>query len=124
MNYRDFLQSAERQLRLPWTGGPTVCDHERSYRLRDRPPVPGWYRFRVHGRRAELVGASEPAPEMWRLPQCQGYLSRSSFIDLNGMQGLHLVPRDDPPARYAKPKSKARSARPGRTNAKSPKLKE
>jgi len=101
MDYTAFLQSGDRHLELPWTGGPTIRDDERSYRLTGMPRSPGWYRFRIRGRRAEAVAQTEPVFENWTLRQRRGYLSRNSFVDHEGMQELHLLPRDEPPARFA-----------------------
>lgn len=57
MSWRDLIE-VPRRVTLPWTGGATVHERDREYRIDfiDRlPNEHGWYNFQLAGRRANSV---------------------------------------------------------------------
>ena len=99
MDYRRFL-AKEETLVLPYFGGTRVDAAARSFRLdeTDNPnPPPGWWRFRITGRRAAPI---EPAPpeDLGALPAVRGHFF-DGWIATDGKTCLRLaLPPDDEPA--------------------------
>lgn len=64
MSWRELLEDGDREVVTVWLGGRSVRVGPRAWQLDGRrPPQPGWYRFRVTGRRAALAGPAAPEPE-------------------------------------------------------------
>ncbi len=68
---------------LPWLGVRRVHERERTWQIAGAmPPEHGWYRFRIEGRRAELVAADAPPDDVEvgrRL--VSGYLIGDRMVD-------------------------------------------
>ena len=100
MDFRQFLQGADSERRLPYAGGLKIRDDQRSWRLRDELP-PGWYRFREAGRYLEMIAPIEPELDAWELPTVRGYLAQDRFVTQDSMDRLFGLPEDEEPPRYA-----------------------
>lgn len=81
VNWRDLLGDGdERVVVSPWLGGRSVRVGSRAWRLHGRlPPTPGWYRFQVDGRRAELLEEAEPEPDKLAFVQ-RGFVVGNRFV--------------------------------------------
>ncbi|MBU0554067.1 hypothetical protein KKF91_09975 [Myxococcota bacterium] len=45
---------------MPWVGGRRLSDGRQAWKLQGAlPPAPGWYAFKLSGRRAQLIGPAE-----------------------------------------------------------------
>lgn len=99
MNYRDFLQSHARELRLPYAGGLKVRDESRTWRLRHEIP-PGWYRFRESGRFLEVHEVIEPELHAWQLPPARGYLAQGRFVTDETVTGIFGLAENEDSPRY------------------------
>ena len=100
MDFRQFLQGADSERRLPYAGGLKIRDDQRSWRLREEL-APGWYRFREAGRYLEMIAPIEPELEAWELPTVRGYLAQDRFVTQDSMERLFGLPEDEEPPRYA-----------------------
>ena len=84
MTWQDLLVPDRGEERvLPWVGGPKVHGRDRTWRIRGRLPAEqGWYTFKVGGgRKATLVGPSDPDPEFEEgQTLLQGYLAGDRLI--------------------------------------------
>jgi hypothetical protein len=100
MDFRQFLQDDDTELRLPYAAGLKACDDKRSWRLREEIP-PGWYRFREAGRYLEVVEVIEPELDRWKLPVVRGYLAQDRFVTQDSVERLFGLPEDEEPPRYA-----------------------
>src|SRR5512139_3001130 len=98
VDYRKFLGKTE-ELVLPYLGGTSVETKDRRFRLAQRPPRPGWYRFTISGRQATLrepAFAVEPAVD--DLPKLRGHLHRGWFFAPSAPpEELFLLPEDEAP---------------------------
>jgi hypothetical protein len=93
MDYARFLQKPGEVLRLPYFGGRSVCDDQRTYRLRESLQ-PGWYQFSKSGRYLSVQGPTEPQLDAWKLPRVTGYVMNGRIIG-NDFQGrLFGLPAD------------------------------
>lgn len=64
MSWRDLLAPEGETIVCPWVGGRSLWLADRGWRLKgDLPSAPGWYRFRLSGRNAELVGEAGAEPD-------------------------------------------------------------
>ena len=84
MGWADFLtpEGGDEQV-LPWTGGRTVTDGQRTWRIQGRrPDEHGWYTFRTSGgRKASLVGPADINLEFEDgRPLIKGYLVGERLI--------------------------------------------
>lgn len=100
MDFRQFLQDADSERRLPYAGGLKIRDDQRSWRLREEIPT-GWYRFREAGRYLEMVAPIAPELDGWELPSVRGYLTQGRFVTQDSMERLFGLPEDEEPPRYA-----------------------
>jgi hypothetical protein len=79
MDYTQFLQKPDEVLRLPYFGGQSVCDQERSYRL-VQTPQPGWYQFRQSGRYLAVEKPIASELNVWKLPRVLGYVFNGRLV--------------------------------------------
>ncbi len=100
MDYRKFL-SKDETLVLPYFGGTRVDAKDRSFRIETDDTTtnlaPGWWRFRVNGRRA--VPQEPHAPDdLGSLPAVRGHYFEG-WIAKDGKSCLPIaLPPDDEPA--------------------------
>lgn len=99
MDFRDFLQTESSSLRLPYFGGRSVCDDQRTYRLRETIS-PGWYRFTESGRYLQVEETIDPEPEAWQLKSASGYLVDRHFIDDESRRPIYDLPADEELPRF------------------------
>lgn len=99
MDFREFLQKDDAELRLPYAAGLKACDDKRGWRLREEI-APGWYRFRESGRFLEPVEPIEPEFDHWDLPAVRGYLAQGRFITGNTVERLWGLPDQEDLPRY------------------------
>ena len=99
MDYRKFLAQDEEQV-LPYFGGTRLDARARPLRLAAPPAAAGWYRFRLQGRQATVIGPSDP-PSLAELPLVRGHLLGDRLIG-EGAQAseVFFLPPDEP-ARFA-----------------------
>ncbi len=100
MNYTAFLQTGIQEQILPYFEGKTVCDRERTYRLRQRL-APGWYRFHISGRYADALSPADSDAETWSLRTTQGYMVQDRLITQTQSEKLHGIPVDEHLPRFA-----------------------
>jgi hypothetical protein len=81
MGWRDLISNDEDFV-LPWTGGGSLHSCDRVYKIKNRPPEHGWYRFKIESKSASAPAPADPVPELLKKP-VTGYLV-----------GDHLVPDD------------------------------
>jgi hypothetical protein len=96
VDYRKFLNKQE-ELVLPWFGGQRVVAEGRRLRLTALPAAPGWYRFRVQGRKATLVAPAE-APDLEALPRVRGHVLGPDRLVTEGalVEPFPFPPEDEP----------------------------
>ncbi len=100
MDYRRFLNQSEERT-LPYFGGLFVDAHDRRLRLAKALEAPGWYRFKVEGRKATVVGPTD-APDLAAQPKVIGWFHDGSLVcDGAVAEALCLLPAERP-ARFAK----------------------
>jgi hypothetical protein len=98
MDYRAFLGGSEPVV-LPYFGGSRVDARERRFQLDAAARAalaPGWWRFRIVGRRAEPI---EPAPaeSLAPLPAVRGHWADGwVVVDGRAMWRVALAPDDEP----------------------------
>ena len=100
-DFRRFLAPVEPVV-LPYFGGTRVDAADRRWRVASEPapapgPAPGWWRFRIEGRRAVPV---EPAPagELAGLSVVRGHWTGGwVVVDGRRIERVALVPDDEPP---------------------------
>jgi hypothetical protein len=100
-DFRRFLALAEPVV-LPYFGGTRVDAANRRWRVvgeaaTERVPEPGWWRFRIEGRRAVPV---EPAPagQLAGLPAVRGHWTDGWIVvDGRRIERVALAPDDEPP---------------------------
>jgi hypothetical protein len=100
-DFRRFLAPSEPVV-LPYFGGTRVDAVDRRWRVEGAPPPvpvprPGWWRFRIDGRRAVPI---EPAPagELAGLPVVRGHWVAGWIVgDGRRLDRVGLPPDDDPP---------------------------
>ncbi len=101
VDYKKFLKSEAKKesFVLPWLGGLAIETEDRRFRLKARPPKPGWWRFAVLGRDAELEPPVEPAePVLDGLPKLHGTLHRGWLFGAGPKpEELLLLPDDEAP---------------------------
>ena len=82
MGWKDLL-GADEEITLPWLGGRTVHNKERSWSIEGALPREyGWYRFNISGgRKAALLGESDIDPDYGAgFPVIRGYLVGDRII--------------------------------------------
>ncbi len=100
VDYRRFLNKSDEKT-LPYFGGATVDAEDRRLRVAAPFEPPGWYRFKVEGRNATKLAASDP-PDLEALPKVTGwYLDGQLVHDGAVAEPLFLMPAEQP-ARFAK----------------------
>jgi hypothetical protein len=93
MDYTQFLQQPDEVLALPCFGLKSVCDDQRTYRLRETL-VPGWYQFRKSGRCLDVIGTIEPELDKWQLARTTGYVMNGRLIGNDFQARLFGLPAD------------------------------
>lgn len=93
MDYRQFLQTPDEVLTLPYFEGKSVCDNALTYRLRETLP-PGWYRFRKSGRYVTMEAEAEAELHAWTLPRVTGYVFNRQIVGLDFQAPLFGLPSD------------------------------
>jgi hypothetical protein len=97
-DFRAFLGVKDSCV-LPYFGGTRVDTAERRLRVSgERELEPGWWKFRIEGRRAVPVEPASAA-ELDALPRLRGHWV-DSWIVMDGRQLVRvaLLPEDEPPA--------------------------
>ena len=99
MDYRAFL-APRAPLVLPYLGGSRVDAPDRRLRV-DAPLAPGWWRFRIDGRRAIALEPAAPA-DLAALPALRGHFV-DGWVVASGRELGHLaLPPEDEPAPLAR----------------------
>ncbi len=99
MDYRAFLGTPET-LVLPYFGGTRVEAATRRLRVQE-VPAPGWYQFRVDGRRATVVAPASPG-DLDALPAVRGHWA-AGWIFVSGRDADRVaLPPDEEPAPLAR----------------------
>jgi hypothetical protein len=100
-DFRAFLAPREPVV-LPYFGGTRVDAQDRRWRIAGPPSIagelaPGWWRFRIEGRRAVPIEAAPPV-ELGALPAVRGHWV-DGWIVIDGRQlaRIALPPDDEPP---------------------------
>jgi hypothetical protein len=95
VDYRTFLGAASEPIVLPYFGGTRVEAADR--RLRVAAPVePGWWRFRVEGRRATALEPAEPA-DLADCPAVRGHHACGwLFASGRDVHRIALPPAEEP----------------------------
>lgn len=74
MGWQDLLQTGDETLVSPWVEGRVLRHEERAWAIEGRlPREPGWFTFRLSGRKAWCEGPVEATPETLR-HRVRGYL--------------------------------------------------
>lgn len=94
VDFRRFLAAAERVV-LPHFGGITLEAKERRLRLR-KSCEPGWWRFRLEGRHAEVVEPAEPEG-LEDLPIVRGHYTRGRLVREGAISELLWFVPEEPP---------------------------
>jgi hypothetical protein len=96
VDYRKFLGQEEERV-LPYLGGAFLHAADRRLRLATEPRAPGWFRFRVKGREATLVGPAEPEG-LEALPSVRGHLVGDRLVREGSVaERVHFLPEEEPP---------------------------
>ena len=99
MDFRSFLAPREPVV-LPYFGGTRVDAADRRLRV-DAGLAPGWWRFRIDGRRAVPLEPAAPV-ELGALPALRGHWA-SGWIFVSGRElGRIALPPDEEPAPLAR----------------------
>jgi len=96
-DWRKFLSQSET-LVLPYFGGTRVDAKDRRFRVEEGELAPGWWRFKIDGRRA---APEEPAPaiDLGSLPLVRGHWANGWIVeDGRTLYPIALPPDDEPPA--------------------------
>jgi hypothetical protein len=98
-DFRGFLAPKEPVV-LPYFGGTRVDAQDRRLHVKD-DLAPGWWRFRIEGRRAVPMEATAPA-DLGALPVVRGHWI-DGWIVVDGRQLVRIaLPPDDEPAPLAR----------------------
>jgi hypothetical protein len=96
VDYRKFLGKTDSVL-APFLGGPSIDAPGRRLKLGAAPTKPGWYRFELKGRIANVIEATEP-PDLTALPRVRGYVWKERLVgDLAHAEPLAFMPEEEPP---------------------------
>ena len=97
MSYQKFLGKKEVRV-LPHFGGFEIEAPDRLLRL-DAQLAAGWYRFEVKGRKAAVLEAADPDPELLeRMPSVRGHLLGDRIFRSGAVaELLFFLPPDQPP---------------------------
>ena len=95
VDFRSFLAPAEPVV-LPYFGGSRVEAADRRLRLAE-PVEPGWWRFRIEGRRAVALETAEPI-DLADRPALRGHHA-AGWLFSSGRQAdrIALPPAEEPP---------------------------
>ena len=97
MDYKKFL-AKEETLVLPYFGGTRVDAEARRFQVVGSNTAPGWWRFKIEGRRATPVERASPV-ELGSLPLVRGHwVSGWLVADGRTMHRIALPPDDEPAA--------------------------
>lgn len=94
MDYRKFLSQAET-LVLPYFGGTRVDAKDRRFRI-EGEPAPGWWRFKIEGRRATATEPASPI-DLGSLPLVRGHWSTGWLVEDGRTLHRIALPLDDEP---------------------------
>lgn len=95
VDFRQFLQGSQTRV-LPYLGGTRVDAPDRPLRLA-APVEPGWWRFRVDGRRATAVERAAPI-DLSDRPARRGHWARGwIFASGRDVDRVALPPEEEPP---------------------------
>jgi hypothetical protein len=90
------LQNKE-SLVLPYFGGAYIDERDRRFRLSGELE-PGWWRFRIEGRRASCEEPAEPL-DISALPAVRGHFAAGWLFSSGAMpERIALIPEEEPPA--------------------------
>lgn len=101
-DFRAFLAPKEPVV-LPFFGGTRVDSAERRFRIEGdaAPDRPGWWRFRIEGRRAVAIEPAPPPP-LETLPRVRGHWV-DNWIVVDSRHVVRVVmPPDDEPAPFSR----------------------
>lgn len=94
MDFRNFLARSEPVV-LPYFGGTRVDAPDRRLRVAEGPE-PGWWKFKVDGRRAIPIEAAEPV-DLARLPAVRGHWAEGwLFASGKELSRIALPPAEEP----------------------------
>lgn len=100
MDYRTFLAKDETIV-LPYFGGSRVDDKARSFRIEPDDTTtnlaPGWWRFRINGRRAVPLEPATPV-DLGALPAVRGHYFEGWIASDGKTLSRIALPPDDEPA--------------------------
>ena len=104
MDYRSFLQNENEEFRLPYFGEGSICDAQRTWKIREESLRPGWYRFRPAGRSLEMIEPIDPEIHKWescgiRGPH-RGYQAIGRFVGDTRQAPLFDLPEDEDLERF------------------------
>lgn len=95
MDYRKFLGKEEERV-LPYLGGAFLYAADRRLRLATEFDPPGWYRFRIKGREATVVGPADPEA-LESLPSVRGHLVGERLVREGSIaERVHFLPEEEP----------------------------
>jgi hypothetical protein len=101
MDYRAFLKPSDPVV-LPYFGGARVDAKDRRYRVEANSDLaPGWWRFRIDGRRAVPIEPASPV-ELGALPVMRGHWALGYVVANHRELGRIALPPDDEPMALAK----------------------
>jgi hypothetical protein len=99
MDFRAYLAPSEPVV-LPYFGGTRVDSRERRFRLAAPAQIaPGWWRFRIEGRRVVPLEPAAAALDLAALPVLRGHWV-AGWVVASGRElaRIALPPDDEPPA--------------------------
>ncbi len=95
VDYRSFLGAASEPIVLPYFGGTRVEAADRRLRLA-APVEPGWWRFRIEGRRATALEPAEPV-DLVACPAVRGHHAAGwLFASGRDVHRIALPPAEEP----------------------------
>jgi len=95
VDYRSFLGAASEPIVLPYFGGTRVEAADRRLRV-GAPVEPGWWRFRVEGRRAIVLEPAEPI-DLADRPAVRGHHAAGwLFASGREVHRIALPPAEEP----------------------------
>ncbi|MEO8701720.1 MAG: hypothetical protein ABI867_16860 [Kofleriaceae bacterium] len=102
MDYRAFLKPSD-PIVLPYFGGTRVDAADRRFAVAPRDPAlaPGWWRFRIEGRRAVPLEPASPV-ELGALPVMRGHWVDGWVVANNRELGKIALPPGDEPSPLAR----------------------
>ena len=96
IDYKKFLNKSE-ELVLPFLGTPRLSGENRTFRLKQAPEQPGWFRFKIQGRLAEPLGPADP-PDLAKLPKVRGHMVGPRLVQPGALaEEVLLMPEEQPP---------------------------